>query len=37
MRDGFEDAVTASLIQPWPSVKYSWALPSSLILNIAKV
>lgn len=37
MRDGFEDAVTASLIQPWPSVKYSWALPSSLILEIAKI
>tara|TARA_R110000764_G_scaffold27894_5_gene65761 strand:- start:548 stop:1102 length:555 start_codon:yes stop_codon:yes gene_type:complete len=36
MRDGFQDAVTASLIQPWPSVRYSWALPSSLILDIAK-
>jgi len=37
MRDGFEDAVTASLIQPWPHVKYSGWLPSSLILGIAKV
>tara|TARA_B100001094_G_C18189984_1_gene806476 strand:- start:3180 stop:3734 length:555 start_codon:yes stop_codon:yes gene_type:complete len=37
MRDGFEDAVTASLIQPWPLVKYSWDVPSSLILEVAKV
>ena len=36
VRDGFEDAVTESLVQPWPLVRYSWALPSSLILNIAK-
>jgi len=37
MRDGFEDAVSASLIQAWPMVKYSWSLPSSLILDISKV
>jgi hypothetical protein len=37
MRDGFEDAVAESLQQPWPAVKYEWELPSSLILDIAKV
>ena len=37
VRDGFEDSITASLIQPWPYVKYSGWLPSSLILEIAKV
>ena len=37
VRDGFQDSITASLIQPWPYVKYSGWLPSSLILEIAKV
>lgn len=37
VRDGFEDAVEASLIQPWPIVNYKSWLPSSLILNISKV
>ena len=37
MRDGFQDAMEASLIQAWPLVKYSGWLPSSLILEIAKV
>lgn len=37
VRDGFEDAVSASLIQAWPLVKYSGWLPSSLILDVSKV
>ena len=37
MRDGFQDAMEAPLIQAWPLVKYSGWLPSSLILEIAKV
>jgi hypothetical protein len=37
IRDGFQDSINASLIQPWPHVKYIGWLPSSLILGIAKV
>ncbi len=37
VRDGLEESVNQSLIQPWPHVKYSGWLPSSLILGIAKV
>jgi len=37
MRDAFQDTITGSLIQAWPLVKYEWALPPSLILEIAKV
>jgi hypothetical protein len=34
MRDAFQDAVEASLIQAWPLVKYEWELPPSKILTI---
>lgn len=37
VRDGFEQAVNDSLIQPWPHVNYDGWLPSSLILNIALI
>lgn len=37
IRDGFQDSITASFIQPWPHVKYNSWVPSSLILGIAKV
>ena len=37
VRDGFQDSINASLIQPWPQVRYNGWLPSSLILGIAKV
>jgi hypothetical protein len=37
MRDAFQDAVEASLIQAWPLVKYEWELPPSKILTINKV
>jgi len=34
MRDAFQDAVEASLIQAWPLVKYEWELPPSKVLTI---
>tara|TARA_R100001509_G_C4775279_1_gene184406 strand:+ start:47 stop:589 length:543 start_codon:yes stop_codon:yes gene_type:complete len=37
MRDGFQEAMEASLIQAWPLVKYSSWLPSSLILEVNKI
>ena len=37
VRDGFESAVSASLIQAWPLVKYDQWLPSSLILTVNKI
>jgi len=37
MRDAFQDAIEASLIQAWPLVKYEWELPPSKILTINKI